>query len=217
MANGKFITLEGGEGSGKSTQAGLLAARLSSGGIKVDLTREPGGTAFGEHLRTVVLNAETPDHNPLSEALLFYAARADHLQTKIRPSLKAGNWVVCDRFADSSRAYQGYAGALDLAALDRLDQLVVAPTFPDLTLVIDVDPTVGMQRADARRSGSEDESDRFEKRDRTFHDALRRGFLEIAKENPGRCVVIDGSGDAAAISEAIWQAVRQRLMHEAHR
>ena len=219
MALGQFITLEGGEGSGKSTQARLLEQRLRDNGLEVTMTREPGGSLFGEHLRNVLLDSKTPEHSALSEALLFYAARADHLENKIRPALAAGRWVVCDRFSDSTRAYQGYAGALQLEAIDTMDQLVVAPTFPDLTVIIDIDPAIGMARADQRRAERDGSNttrrDRFEGRDRTFHDALRQGFLTIAANNPGRCVVIDGSSDADSIGAQIWQVVATRLLQEA--
>ncbi len=218
MANGKFITLEGGEGAGKSTQADLLAARLRALGLDVVMTREPGGSPFGEHLREVLLDATTPEHSALSEALLFYAARADHLETLIRPALVKGCWVICDRFADSTRAYQGTAGALDSKTIDALDALVVAETQPDLTLMIDLDPKIGMQRADVRRTskqnGKKDQAahpDRFEGRAVAFHEALRRGFLDIAANNPGRCTIIDGNRYADAISDNIWTVVKDRL------
>lgn len=218
MAIGKFITLEGGEGAGKSTQAELLAERLRALGLDVVMTREPGGSPFGERLREILLDATTPEHSALSEALLFYAARADHLETTIRPALAKGSWVICDRFADSTRAYQGTAGALTLTTIDTLDALVVAETQPDLTLMIDLDPELGMQRANARRSaqqngGDEGASnpDRFEGREAKFHEALRRGFLDIAANNPDRCAVVDGNTDADSISENIWAVVKDRL------
>jgi len=218
MAIGKFITFEGGEGAGKSTQATFLAERLRAFGLDVVMTREPGGSPFGERLRAVLLDAATPDHSALSEALLFYAARADHLETTIRPALQKGSWVICDRFADSTRAYQGTAGALDLKTIDTLDALVVDPTQPDLTLMIDLDPEVGMQRANARRSENHNgddttpaHPDRFEGRAVTFHEALRRGFLEIAANNPHRCAVVDGNDVAKSISENIWAVVVDRL------
>lgn len=221
MAIGKFITLEGGEGAGKSTQAELLAKRLRAIGIDVIMTREPGGSPFAERLRDVLLDATTPEHSPLSEALLFYAARADHLEATIRPALEQGRWVICDRFADSTRAYQGTAGALDFHTIDTLDTLVVDKTQPDLTLVIDLDPEVGMKRANARRvsnhngeDGSRTGPDRFEGRAETFHAALRRGFLNIAANNPKRCAVIDGNRDADTISAEIWDVVNARLLPE---
>ena len=135
MATGKFITFEGGEGAGKSTQVGLLAVRLRAAGIDVVMTREPGGSPFGERLRDLVLDPATPEHSALSEALLFFAARADHLETTIRPALAEGRWVICDRFSDSTRAYQGSAGAVAPEIIDALDQLVVAETQPDLTVI----------------------------------------------------------------------------------
>ncbi len=218
MAIGKFITLEGGEGAGKSTQAELLAVRLRAIGLDVVMTREPGGSPFGERLRAVLLDATMPEHSALSEALLFYAARADHLETTIRPALAKGRWVICDRFADSTRAYQGTAGALDFKTIDTLDALVVAQTQPDLTLMIDLDPEVGMQRANARRCLQTNDAeetashpDRFEGRAAAFHEALRRGFLDIAANNPERCAVIDGNNDAETISDNVWSIVKDRL------
>ena len=216
MANGKFITLEGGEGSGKSTQARLLEDRLLAAGVDVVMTREPGGSPFGERLRDILLDANTPDHAAMSEALLFYAARSDHLDATIRPALSKGHWVICDRFSDSTRAYQGYAGALSLATIDTLDEVVVAPTFPDLTMIIDLDPKVGMQRADARRrletdDGNEAGRDRFEGRSENFHRLLRDGFLDIAAQNPERCAVIDGADAPDAIGDKIWEVVCMRL------
>lgn len=217
MGTGKFITLEGGEGAGKSTQAERLSDRLVQQGFDVVLTREPGGSPFAEHLRAVLLNPETPAHSSLSEALLFYAARADHLETKIRPALASGRWVICDRFSDSTRAYQGAAGTLAPATLDALDAAVVAPTYPDLTLMIDIDPRLGMQRADERRQTSASgqptgDRDRFESRVLAFHEALRQGFLDIAKAEPKRCAIVDGNRSPDAIADDIWHIVSERAV-----
>lgn len=219
MASGKFITLEGGEGAGKSVQAERLSARLEGAGLNVVVTREPGGSAFAEHLRDLLLDPNTPPHSALSEALLFYAARADHLETKIRPALAAGSWVISDRFSDSTRAYQGAAGDVSGGVLDALDQVVVGSTCPDLTVILDIDPAIGMQRADERRgtgtgNGSADKTpvkDRFEGRDHAFHSALRDGFLQIARTNPERCVVVDGNQSRDTIADEIWQHVQKRL------
>lgn len=212
MARGRFITFEGGEGSGKSTQARRLAERLERAGTAVTLTREPGGSPFAERLRGIILDPATPPHSALSEALLFYAARADHLDRTIRPALAAGRWVICDRFSDSTRVYQGVAGQLALATIETLEAIAVAPTAPDLTLMIDIDPTVGLDRANARRDAADGNvADRYEGRDVAYHEALRRGFLEIAAAAPHRCIVIDGSGSADDVADRVWAAVARRL------
>ncbi len=151
MIKGKFITFEGGEGSGKSTQAGLLAERLRARGLTVVVTREPGGSALADRLRELILAPSKAPPSALAEALMFYAARADHLDKTIRPALEKGHWVVCDRFSDSTRAYQGAAGGLDPAVIDALERMVVGASAPDLTLLLDLDPSVGLARADARR------------------------------------------------------------------
>ena len=214
MAAGKFITFEGGEGSGKSTQATLLAERLRARGIEVVLTREPGGSPFAEALRTVILDPEMPAHSALSEALLFYAARADHLDKSIRPALNAGAWVICDRFSDSTRVYQGEAGGLPGDVLDALEEMVVAPTTPDLTFILDLPAELGLGRAQGRRlvaPSADTEPDAYEKRDLGFHWKLREAFAAIAKTEPQRCVLIDAAADEADVARAIWNAVERRL------
>jgi dTMP kinase len=236
MAAGQFITFEGGEGSGKSTQAKLLAEKLKARGFDVVVTREPGGSPFAERLRTVLLDPETPPHSPLSEALLFYAARADHLETVIRPSLQRGAWVICDRFSDSTRVYQSYAGSLSPRVVEALDLLVVNHTTPDLTLIIDVPADLGLARAEVRareknksaivaptRPGQDKPSrdpspllsDRYEARTSDFHYKLREGFLDIAKKAPDRCTVVDGQLDQEMVAKAVWAAVAVRLLNEA--
>jgi dTMP kinase len=215
MAQGKFITFEGGEGSGKSTQARLLSEALKRAGHDVVTTREPGGTPFAEEVRKLILGPRTPAHPALSEALLFYAARADHLEKVIRPALKQGKWIVCDRFSDSTRVYQGHAGALPLAAIESLESLVVAPTIPDLTLVVDIEPRLGLARAAVRQQPEQQPGegpDAFEKRDLAFHEKLRKGFLKIAAAEPARCVVIDGAKPQAEVAAAIWAAIETRLL-----
>lgn len=211
---GKFITFEGGEGSGKSTQARRFAARLQKAGISTVLTREPGGSPFAERVRALLLDPATPAHGALAEALLFYAARADHLDVAIRPALAAGAWVICDRFADSTRVYQGYAADVPAATLDALESAVIAPTRPDLTFIIDMDVGEGLARAHARRAaGSEkrEHPDRFEGRDLAFHETLRRGFLDLAGKEPGRYVIIDGSGREEDVGERVWLAAQRAL------
>jgi len=215
MASGKFITFEGGEGSGKSTQARLLAERLKAGGIDALLTREPGGSPFAERVRVLLLDPATPSHAALSEALLFYAARADHLDKTIRPALAAGRWVICDRFADSTRVYQGAAGGLSAETLDALERLVVGPTRPHLTFILDLTPAVGLARARARgtvEGTAPAATDPFERRDPSFHAHLRQGYVEVAKAEPRRCARIDAAREPDAVAAEIWAVVEQRLL-----
>ncbi len=215
---GRFITFEGGEGSGKSTQAQRLAQRLSERDIEVVLTREPGGSPFAEALRTLILDPETPPHSALSEALLFYAARADHLEKTIRPALNAGRWVICDRFSDSTRVYQSEAGGLPAEVFDALEEMVVAPTAPDLTLILDMPAELGLSRAHGRRLSAANEGegpDAYEKRDLSYHWKLREAFAAVARAEPDRCVLVDAAAEEPAVSEAIWRAVEMRLLAEA--
>ncbi len=214
MTTGRFITFEGGEGSGKSTQARRLAARLTEAGHDVLSTREPGGSPFAEALRDVILGGRLPAHAPLSEALLFYAARADHLSARIRPALAAGRWVICDRFSDSTRVYQGVAGRLPETTLETLEAIVVAPTTPDLTVIVDVPPEIGLARA-RRRAAPDAETDPYESRELAFHQQLRAGFLAIARAQPRRCVVVDGTQDEDTVAAAIWSAVAGSLHEKA--
>lgn len=217
MAVGKFITFEGGEGSGKSTQASRLAERLGEFGIEVVLTREPGGSAFAEALRTVILDPEMPPHSALSEALLFYAARADHLDKTIRPALNSGRWVISDRFSDSTRVYQSGAGGLPAEVFNALEEMVVAPTTPDLTFILDLPAELGLGRAHGRRQGASagrDEPDAYEKRDLAYHWKLREAFAAIAKSEPERCVLIDASAEPSAVAYTVWSAVEARLLAE---
>jgi len=215
MASGKFITFEGGEGSGKSTQARLLVDQLKARGIDALLTREPGGSPFAEGVWALLLDPATPSHAALSEALLFYAARADHLAKTIRPALAVGRWVICDRFADSTRVYQGAAGGLSAETLDALERLVVGPTRPHLTFILDLAPAVGLARARARGTAegtAPAAADRFERRDASFHARLREGYAEVAKAEPQRCALIDAARGPDAIAAEIWVVVEQRLL-----
>jgi dTMP kinase len=217
MEPGRFITFEGGEGTGKSTQARLLADRLRARGLGVLLTREPGGSPFAEQIRELLLGGTLAGHPPLAEALLFSAARADHLASAIRPALESGTWVVCDRFADSTRVYQGAAGGVSQEALEALERLVVEETRPALTVILDLEPAAGLMRAKARRlaGGSQaasGEDDPFERRTLAFHEQLRAGFLAIAAAEPGRCAVIDAGAPVQAIAEAVWQQTERRLL-----
>lgn len=202
---GRFITLEGGEGAGKSTQMTRLAKRLSARGIAVTLTREPGGSPRAESIREFVLGGGAKAYGSFAEALLFSSARADHLDTLIRPALAADRWVLCDRFADSTRAYQGAAGALPVAVLDALEAAVVGRTRPDLTLILDLPPAIGLMRAGARRGPGR--PDRFEGEGLDFHEKLRDAFRAIARAEPRRCALIDATGEPDEVEELIWTKV----------
>ena len=210
-ARGQFITFEGGEGSGKSTQCQILAARLRKLGLNVVTTREPGGTPTAESLRAIILAGDVAPHGAIAEALCFCAARIDHLDTLIIPSLNAGIWVICDRFADSTRAYQGAAGAVDLAIIDRLESVVVAQDKPNLTLMLDLPVENGLARANKRRHPTE-APDRFESENLDFHLTLRKSFLEIASKNSDRCVVIDASKTPENVSDSVWEAIASNLI-----
>ena len=215
MPIGKFITIEGGEGAAKSTQARLIAERLKDMGREVVVTREPGGTPFAEQLREILLGGTGGERSPAAEALGFYAARLDHLELLIRPGLARGAWVVCDRFSDSTRVYQGVAGMVPVALIDAFEKVVVAATRPDLTVMLDLDPELGLRRAELRRGErGEAGADRYEGRNLAYHQQLRDGFLAIAAGEPDRCVVVDGNGDIEAIGNAIWGHIQSRLMEE---
>lgn len=205
----RFITLEGGEGAGKSTQARRLAEQLKAGGRRVLATREPGGTPRAEAIREALLAGRAKRYGAIGEAVLFNVARESHLELAIRPALKRGEWVVCDRFADSTRAYQGAGGGVSLATLAALERAVIGPTRPDLTLIFDLSPEIGLARAAARRRGTA--GDRYETQPLAFHRALQREFRAIAAAEPWRCVLIDAGADEAAVADSVWQAVRQRL------
>jgi dTMP kinase len=208
-APGRFITLEGGEGAGKSLQSRRLAAELRALGLAVTLTREPGGSPGAEALRDVILSGGAARFGPVGEALLFSAARIDHIDATIAPALRRGEWVVCDRFLDSTRAYQGAAGALDPGLVESLERVAVGDCRPDLTLVLDLPAAEGLARASARRG--DDAADRFEREGLEFHQTLRRAFLAIAQAEPRRCVVIDADESEDAVAAAILAAVNLRL------
>lgn len=227
MTGGRFITFEGGEGSGKSTQARKLADRLMASGHDVVLTREPGGSPFAERLRNLLLDPELEPHAPLAEVLLFSAARADHLHSVIRPALAAGRTVICDRFSDSTRVYQGHAGTVEPRLVEALELIVVQHTKPDLTIVVDIPAELGLARAALRlkpvTAGAPPSekppkqprnllADRFEARDLDFHKRLRQGFLEIARLEPQRCIVVDGRQSPEDVARAVWSAVEERLL-----
>lgn len=206
---GRFITFEGGEGTGKSTHAARLAARLREFGVGVHLTREPGGSPGAEVMRYVILSGVAKPLGAEAEAMLFAAARDDHLRTVIRPALDRGIWVICDRFADSTRVYQGVAGNVDSRSIRALERIVVGDTKPDLTFILDVPVSTGMQRA-ARRRGAGD-ADRFEDEALAFHEKLRDGFLMLAASEPERCVLIDATASQDEVAEQIWRVVVERF------
>lgn len=206
MARGRFITFEGGEGAGKSTQIRRLARALRKRGLDVVCTREPGGSPSAEAIRKLLLSHRHA-WQPLSEALLHYAARCEHLSETIRPALAEGRWVLSDRFADSTRVYQGVAQGLDRDVIAALDAMVVADTQPDLTLVLDVPPEVGLGRIAGRTGGG----DRYERMDADVHARLRQGYLEMARAAPERCVVIDAGRDGDSVHRDVVAAVAERM------
>ncbi|RJF89942.1 dTMP kinase [Oleomonas cavernae] len=207
MARGRFITLEGGEGAGKSTQAARLAAALDARGIEVLLTREPGGTPGAEAVRGLLVEGAADRWVPLAETLLHMAARAEHVTRRVLPALAAGSWVICDRFVDSTIAYQGVVQGLGVAAVRSLHRAAFGSLMPDLTLVIDVDPAVGLGRAQAR---SGDAGARYERMGQAFHTRLRAAFLDLARAEPARMVVIDGGQAPDAVAADLLAAIDGR-------
>jgi dTMP kinase len=206
---GRFITFEGGEGSGKSTQAGILANRLSRAGRAVFSTREPGGSPAAEEIREALLSGQVKQYGPLAEAVMFSVARADHVDHAIKDSLQEGRWVVCDRFIDSTRAYQGATAGVPRGVINALEELTVGALSPDLTFILDIPAEEGLARATERADGAE--LDRFETQELVMHERVRRAFLDIAEEEPGRVVVIDASQPEAMVAEDVWEAVLNRL------
>ena len=218
MAKGKFITLEGGEGTGKSTQARLLAENLRDSGHAVIVTREPGGTPGAEQIRALLVSGEAGRWQPLSETFLHNAARHEHVSRVIGPALARGEWIVCDRFTDSTVAYQGHAQGVDVATVKELNRAATAGVLPDLTLILDMAVEAGLARASGR-SGGQDIGDaggdagenRYEGMGREFHESLRAAFLAIATAEPDRCAVVDASGTEDEVMVAIWSAVKDHL------
>lgn len=204
LHGGRFITFEGGEGAGKSTQVKTLVAKLRALGLEVVQTREPGGSPGAEALRDLLVRGDATRWSAVSELLMMYAARADHLEKVIRPALKRGAWVVCDRFADSSRAYQGAGGGVAPAFIEQIDAAVVGPTQPDLVLVMDMPVEAGLMRAEARG----DLENRFESKGLAFHERLRAGFLARACQVPERYRVIDADRGIEPIAADIWGLVQ---------
>lgn len=206
MARGFFITFEGGEGAGKSTQIARLAQKLRDKRYPTVVTREPGGSPGAEAVRHVILSGAAEPFGQEMEALLFAAARSDHIEQLIRPALRHGKVVLCDRFVDSWRVYQGATGSIDPALLEEIERVSVNGVMPDLTLIFDIDPEEGLKRASARR-GEDQAADRFEKETLAIHKRRRQAFLDIAREEPKRCVVIDASADEEAVENAVTEAV----------
>lgn len=205
LHRGRFLTLEGGEGGGKSTQLRRLADALRGCGHDVVTTREPGGSPGAERLREVLLSGAAEPYGPDAEAVLFAAARADHVDHTIRPALDAGKWVVCDRFTDSTRVYQGAVGKVDTRFLIALEHVAAPGLTPDLTFILDVPPEIGLERAAARGKGAA--ADRFEKEGLAFHAAVRAAFLDLARSDAGRYVVVDATQPA----DTVWQDIRAAL------
>jgi dTMP kinase len=206
---GKFITFEGGEGTGKSTQAAMLALRLESLGLAVQLTREPGGSLGAEIIRHVLLTGAAKPLGADVEAMLFAAARDDHVQCTILPALRSGKWVVCDRFADSTRVYQGILGNVDQRLINVLERVSVGSLTPDLTVILDLPVQLGLERAKLRRGNVQ--ADRFEGEGAEFHEKLREAYLAIAASEPDRCVVVDASASKEAVAKSVWYAAQSRL------
>ncbi len=205
-----FVTFEGGEGTGKSTQALILADNLKKSGIDVILTREPGGSPGAEIIRNLLVTGSVDRWSTMSEVLLMYAARADHWQNTIKPALDYGKWVLCDRFADSTVAYQGYGRGVNKDFLQLLYSHIVGDTVPDFTFIFDLDVNVGLKRANSRMSGDAVVEGRFEAMDITFHERLRVGFLEIAKKNQKRCTVLDAKMHPREVHREILKILQEK-------
>ena len=211
MAAGRFITFEGGEGCGKSTQIRLLADRLRAAGKEVLLTREPGGTALAEKIRSLVREESDDPPNSRAETLLFIASRAQVVENVIRPALASGTWVLCDRFADSTFAYQGYGRGLDLDELKRINSFATGGLEPDMTILLNVSPEVSAKRMRAREAATNTDADRMEKAGDGFHARLRQGFFELAAAEPERFAVIQADGGVEEVAEAVWNSIQPML------
>ena len=213
QAPGRLITFEGGEGAGKSTQAKRLAERLRAHGIDPVLTREPGGAPGAEDIRALLVKGDPGRWTPMTEALLHYAARLEHLERTVRPALSRGRWVISDRFADSTMAYQGYGHRLGRETIERLHRLLLGDFAPDLTLIFDLPVATGLRRvgtrSDQKNAAAEN---RYERMDDGFHERMRQGFLEIAARDSSRCVVVDANRDMDAIADEVWSVVSTRLL-----
>lgn len=206
---GRFITFEGGEGSGKSTQIQLLADRLNAAKLRTITTREPGGSAGAEIVRHLLLSGMAKAFGPETESLLFAAARDDHVSQVIEPALAQGTWVLCDRFTDSTRVYQGELGKVDPKLIRAMERVTIGSLKPDLTIILDVPVTVGMERALKRRGTAA--PDRFEGEGVSFHEKLRDAYLKIANGDPQRCALVDANADPKTVAERVWKALRDHL------
>lgn len=211
MQSARFITIEGGEGTGKSTQLQRLAARLRPLVGEVVITREPGGSTGAEQIRNLLVNGPPERWSAVTETLLVYAARRDHIERLIDPALKHGAWVISDRFHDSTRAYQGAAGGAAAALIDAMETNVLEGLKPDLTVILDLPADMGLARAESRGEGEA----RFETKGHEFHERLRQAFIGIANREPRRCVLIDAQGSADVVETRVWAAVSARLELEA--
>jgi dTMP kinase len=207
VETGKLITFEGGEGAGKSTQVSILVERLRSAGRHAIATREPGGSPVAEDIRETLLSGKVKEFGPFAEALLFSIARQDHVDTVIGDALARGQWVVCDRFLDSTRAYQGATGGVPAPVISALERLTLHGLMPNLTIMLDIPVEEGLARARRRRVAP----DRFESQDVAQHERIRKAFLDIAEEEPRRCVVIDARKPEVLVAEDVWEAVAERL------
>ncbi|MDC0033706.1 dTMP kinase [Alphaproteobacteria bacterium] len=207
MTRGRFITIEGGEGTGKSTQIPLLAHFLRAANIEVVQTREPGGSPAAEKIRELLVNGPTDRWDPVTETMLHFAARREHLKRTIVPALNRGAWVVCDRFADSTMAYQGYGLGVARDLIEDLYRMAVGDMKPDLTIILDIPPEIGLKRADDRLYGGT----RYERMDVAFHKRLRAGFIDISRRESKRCFVVDATGSIDAIAERIQQKIKTWL------
>ena len=205
--NSLLITFEGGEGSGKSTQSKILYDTLKEKGFEVTKTREPGGTKFAEIIRQILVQGESNKIDNISELFLFAAARTDHVQNVIKKSLKDNKIVICDRFIDSTLAYQGYAGNLDLDIVKEVNKISIGEIYPDITFIFDIDPSQGIERA----LGENNKETRFEEKDIMYHKKIRDGYLSIARDNAHRCIVINGTDDIKQISKKILELTLDKI------
>jgi len=214
IKKGLFITLEGGEGSGKTSQINHLSEYLTDQGSRVITTREPGGTDEGEAIRSLLVQRDGGDWNPMSEVLLLFAARITHIEKVIKPALEDGKIVICDRFTDSTVAYQGYGRGLEIDKIRSIQEIAIGDFAPDITLILDINVKLGLDRSNKRlaaNSGYEQTEDRFERMDIGFHEKLRNGFLDIVKNEPQRCHVIDASENIDSVFESIKDVILAKI------